>query len=301
MNEILEVNNVTKSYQNKKVVNHLSFSMTEGEFLSFIGPNGAGKSTTISIVCSLLQFDSGNVEICGYVLGKDNIKIRQCIGVVFQNSVLDDILTLKNNLLLRCGFYHLTKKQAHERVKELSLLCGLDAFIKQKVSTLSGGERRKGDIARALIAKPKLLILDEPTTGLDPQSRLQIWETIDKIREQSSMAILLTTHYMEEAEKADRIIMINHGEIIAQGSVAFLTKKFVSSTLTIYSNRPSELCRVLNRNNILFRATDKEVEILLKENSNPLAILNRVEPYVNQFEVRHGTLEDAFLKIVTEE
>jgi multidrug/hemolysin transport system ATP-binding protein len=301
MNKILEVRNVTKSYQNKKVVNQLSFSMEEGEFLSFIGPNGAGKSTTISILCSLLQFDSGNVKICDYVLGKDNLKIRQHIGVVFQNSVLDDILTLKNNLLLRCGFYHFTKKQAQQRVKELSLLCGLDSFIKQKVSTLSGGERRKGDIARALITKPKLLILDEPTTGLDPQSRLQIWETIEKIRKQSSMAILLTTHYMEEAEKADRIIMINHGEIIAQGSVAFLTKNFVSSTLTIYSNNPMGLRNALNKNNIPFITTEKGVEILLKANSNPISILNKVELYIDQFEVRHGTLEDAFLKIVKEE
>lgn len=301
MNNILEVRNVTKSYQNKKVVNQLSFSMEEGEFLSFIGPNGAGKSTTISILCSLLQFDSGNVKICDYELGKDNLKIRQHIGVVFQNSVLDDILTLKNNLLLRCGFYHLTKKQAHQRVRELSLLCGLDTFIKQKVSTLSGGERRKGDIARALITKPKLLILDEPTTGLDPQSRLQIWETIEKIRKQSSMAILLTTHYMEEAEKADRIIMINHGEIIAQGSVAFLTKNFVSSTLTINSNNPMGLRNALTKNNIPFITTQKGVEILLKANSNPISILNKVELYIDQFEVRHGTLEDAFLKIVREE
>lgn len=301
MNKILEVRNVTKSYQNKIVVNQLSFSMDEGEFLSFIGPNGAGKSTTISILCSLLQFDSGNVKICDYVLGKDDLKIRQHIGVVFQNSVLDDILTLKNNLLLRCGFYHLTKKQAHQRVKELSLLCGLDTFIKQKVSTLSGGERRKGDIARALITKPKLLILDEPTTGLDPQSRLQIWETIERIRKQSSMAILLTTHYMEEAEKADRIIMINHGKIIAQGSVAFLTNSFVSSTLTIYSNNPMGLRNALNKNNISYITTEKGVEILLKANSNPISILNRVELYIDQFEVRHGTLEDAFLKIVKEE
>jgi|AKYZ01.1.fsa_nt_gi ABC-type multidrug transport system, ATPase component len=301
MDTILEVSNITKSYQNKIVVNQLSFTMREGEFLSFIGPNGAGKSTTISILCSLLQFDSGNVKICDYALGKDNLKIRQHIGVVFQNSVLDDILTLKNNLLLRCGLYHLTKKQAHQRVKELSLLCGLDTFIKQKVSTLSGGERRKGDIARALITKPKLLILDEPTTGLDPQSRLQIWETIEKIRKQSSMAILLTTHYMEEAEKADRIIMINHGEIIAQGSVAFLTKNFVSSTLTIYSNNLRGLRNALNKNNIPFITNEQGVEILLKTNSNPISILNKVELYVDQFEVRHGTLEDAFLKIVKEE
>ncbi len=301
MDTILEVSNITKSYQNKIVVNQLSFTMREGEFLSFIGPNGAGKSTTISILCSLLQFDSGNVKICDYALGKDNLKIRQHIGVVFQNSVLDDILTLKNNLLLRCGLYHLTKKQAHQRVKELSLLCGLDTFIKQKVSTLSGGERRKGDIARALITKPKLLILDEPTTGLDPQSRLQIWETIEKIRKQSSMAILLTTHYMEEAEKADRIIMINHGQIIAQGSVAFLTKNFVSSTLTIYSNNLRGLRNALNKNNIPFITNEQGVEILLKTNSNPISILNKVELYVDQFEVRHGTLEDAFLKIVKEE
>jgi len=301
MKNIIEVTELTKSYQSKKVINQLSFSMKEGEFISLLGPNGAGKSTTISILCSLLQFDTGSVQVCGYTLGKDNHKIREQIGIVFQNSILDDILTLKKNLLLRCGLYKLTKKEAKKRVEELTSLCGLENFINQKVSTLSGGERRRGDIARALITKPALLILDEPTTGLDPHSRAKIWNTIENIQNQSSMGILLTTHYMEEAEKADQIIMMNHGKIIAQGSVEHLTNKFVASTLTIKSRHLLLLQRALNRNHIPFSIADNTVIIHLKENTNSISILKKIEMYVDQFEVRHGTLEETFLKIIREE
>ena len=301
MKKILEVNDLTKSYQNKRVIKSLSFSMVEGEFLSLLGPNGAGKSTIIAILCSLLQFDKGHVHICGYNLRKDNLKIRQQIGVVFQNSILDDLLTLKNNLILRCGLYHYTKKQAIKRVEELTSLCCLENFINQKVATLSGGERRKGDIARALITKPNLLILDEPTTGLDPQSRLQIWQTIENIRTQTSMAILLSTHYMEEAEKADQIVMINHGKIVAQGSVNHLKKQFVTSTLTICSRYPLLLQKSLNRARIPFSVVKNKIMITLKANTNPLPILRQVAVYVDQFELHHGTLEDAFLEIIREE
>ncbi|MFV0396347.1 MAG: ABC transporter ATP-binding protein [Coprobacillaceae bacterium] len=300
MGNILEVKDLEKSFRNKKVIEQSNFSIKEGEFLALLGPNGAGKSTTIAIICGLLSFENGEINICGHVLSKENNTIRKQIGIVFQNSVLDDILTLKSNLLLRCGFYNLTKKQAMHRVNELIVLCRLEKFVNQKVSTLSGGERRRGDIARALIAEPRLLILDEPTTGLDPQSRVQIWETIESLQKKSSMAILLTTHYLEEAEKANQIMMMNHGKIIAKGSVQELPKKFSVSTLILYSRYLPMLEKVLRNNYISFISNNERVEIRIHSNSNPLSILNKVEIYVDRFEVRTGTIEDAFLEIMKE-
>jgi len=301
MKKIVEVSGLIKSYQNKRIINNIDFSINQGEFVALLGPNGSGKSTIISILCGLLQFDSGDIRICGYRENENNMELRQHIGVVFQNSVLDDILSLRNNLLLRCGFYNLKKKQAYSRIEELISLCDLKDFIDQKVSTLSGGQRRKGDIARALIANPRLLILDEPTTGLDPQSRLQIWQTIESLQRDNTMAILLTTHYLEEAEKASQIIMIKHGKMIAQGTVATLTKQFVSGTLRIYSNDLEMLQHVLKKNNIAYVTKENSVEIALSMKDNPLSILKKIEMYVRNFEVHLGTLEEAYFKIMKEE
>ena len=301
MKKIVEVSGLIKSYQNKRIINNIDFSINQGEFVALLGPNGSGKSTIISILCGLLQFDSGDIRICGYRENENNMELRQHIGVVFQNSVLDDILSLRNNLLLRCGFYNLKKKQAHSRIEELISLCDLKDFIDQKVSTLSGGQRRKGDIARALIANPRLLILDEPTTGLDPQSRLQIWQTIENLQKNNTMTILLTTHYLEEAEKASQIIMIKHGKMIAQGTVATLTKQFVSGTLRIYSNDLEMLQHVLKKNNITYVTKGNSVEIALSMKENPLSILKKIEMYIRNFEVHLGTLEEAYFKIMKEE
>jgi len=301
MKKIVEVSGLIKSYQNKRIINNIDFSINQGEFVALLGPNGSGKSTIISILCGLLQFDSGDIRICGYRENENNMELRQHIGVVFQNSVLDDILSLRNNLLLRCGFYNLKKKQAYSRIEELISLCDLKDFIDQKVSTLSGGQRRKGDIARALIANPRLLILDEPTTGLDPQSRLQIWQTIENLQKNNTMTILLTTHYLEEAEKASQIIMIKHGKMIAQGTVATLTKQFVSGTLRIYSNDLEMLQHVLKKNYITYVTKGNSVEISLSMKENPLSILKKIEMYVRNFEVHLGTLEEAYFKIMKEE
>lgn len=298
MKNIVEVKQLNKSYHGKMVVKELSFSMKENEFLALLGPNGAGKSTTISILCSLLDFDSGDIKVCGFTLGKEDLKIRKHIGIVFQNSVLDNILSVHKNLRLRCGFYGLNKKEANARVEQLSKLCGLDDFIYQKVSTLSGGQRRKVDIARALIPKPSLLILDEPTTGLDPNSRVQIWKTIEKLRAEEAMSILLTTHYMEEAEKADKIIIVNHGEIVIQGSVEQLIQQYVKGVLKLYTDNRSLLQSVLEKHQINYHLYFEHIEINLMSTRRALSILQRVEPYINHFEMKLGSLEDVFLSII---
>lgn len=299
MKKIVEVCGLSKSYQDKVIINAIDFFIKEGEFVALLGPNGSGKSTTISILCGLLQFDSGTIQVCGHQV--NTMELRRHIGVVFQNSTMDDILSLRSNLLLRCGLYNVTKKQAHIRVEELIALCDLSDFVDQKVSTLSGGQRRKGDIARALIVNPTLLILDEPTTGLDPHSRLQIWQTIERLQKDKNMAILLTTHYLEEAEKADQIIMIKQGEIIAQGTVEALTKQFETGKLILYSEYLEMLQDTLQKNNISYITKDTSVEISLGVKTDPLSILKKVEMYVRTFEVRLGSLEDAFLKIMKEE
>jgi multidrug/hemolysin transport system ATP-binding protein len=294
MKNIIDVKQVSKQYNGKKVVHQLSFSMKEKEFLALLGPNGAGKSTTIAMLCGLLQKDEGDIYICGDTLDTKGI------GIVFQNSVLDENLTLKRNLLLRCGLYRIPKKEALQRINIVIKLCGLTDFINQKVVTLSGGERRKGDIARALLVEPRMLILDEPTTGLDPYSRKQIWDMIKHLKQQTTIAILLTTHYLEEAEQADQILIMNHGKQITKDSVIALKERFGSTTVFLYPWVLEDMQRILRTKRIPFIVMNNGIKLTLLKNQNLLSLLTMLEPYLYYFEVHRGTIEDAFLKIIEE-
>ena len=218
MEHIIEIKNLSKSFSDVKAVTDLSFYVDEGQLFAFLGVNGAGKSTTISILCGLLEKDTGEISICSENIDKGFKNISKDLGVVFQNSLLDGSLSVKDNLKFRAALYGLTGEEFKKRLNELSKELDFKSFLNRPVSKLSGGQRRRADIARALFHKPKILILDEPTTGLDPQTRKQLWEFLANLRQKTKMTVILTTHYMEEAADADYVLIIDGGKIAAKGT-----------------------------------------------------------------------------------
>ena len=240
-NYALEIKNLKKTYGGKvKAVDDISFYVDKGTLFAFLGINGAGKSTTINIVCSILSKDSGKVFVEGYDLDTDFNKIKEEIGVVFQTSVLDQHLTVEQNLSFRTDFYGLSKQEKQSNIKRIIDLLELEPILKQKICNLSGGQKRRVDIARAMVHNPKLLILDEPTTGLDPQTRQVVWKLIDKIRVDTGMTVLLTTHYLEEAENSSYCVIMNKGHIIAKGTPVELKNEYSYDSLYSYSDRDPE-------------------------------------------------------------
>ncbi len=235
MEHIISIKNLRKSFGEIKAVNDISFDVAEGELFAFLGVNGAGKSTTISILCGQLAKDGGEVSICGLDHSSHGHEIKQSIGVVFQSSVLDQALCVYDNLKSRASLYGITGTAFKKRLDELSTLLDLKELLKRPVGKLSGGQRRRIDIARALLHNPRILVLDEPTTGLDPQTRKMIWSVISTLRETQNMTVFLTTHYMEEAADADHIVIIDSGKIVAEGTPPQLKNQFAHDTLTLYS------------------------------------------------------------------
>ncbi len=234
MADVITIEHLYKSYGEVKAVQDLSFKIKEGELFAFLGVNGAGKSTTISIICGTLMKDSGKVTINGVDIDEDGESIKRTLGIVFQSSVLDKALTVKDNLVHRASLYGIVGKSAEQRISELTELLDFKDILNRTFGKLSGGQRRKVDMARALIHSPKILILDEPTTGLDPQTRTTIWKVIDKLRHEQNMTVLLTTHYMEEASDADYVVIIDGGKVVAEGTPIELKKEYSGDFLTIY-------------------------------------------------------------------
>ena len=236
MERIIEIENLDKSFGKIHAVNDLSFSVRRGELFAFLGVNGAGKSTTISIICAQLAKDSGKVIVCGEDIDKYPSRVASRIGVVFQNSLLDQALSVRDNLESRAALYGITGKRFSARLAELSKLLDLDGLMRRTVGKLSGGQRRRIDIARALVHRPEVLILDEPTTGLDPQTRRMIWSVIETLRRDEGLTVFLTTHYMEEAADADYVIILDDGRISASGSPLALKNKFANDYITLYGS-----------------------------------------------------------------
>ena len=236
MERIIEIENIDKSFGKIHAVNDLSFSVRRGELFAFLGVNGAGKSTTISIICAQLAKDSGKVIVCGEDIDKDPSRVASRIGVVFQNSLLDQALSVRDNLESRAALYGITGKRFSARLAELSKLLDLDGLMRRTVGKLSGGQRRRIDIARALLHRPEVLILDEPTTGLDPQTRRMIWSVIETLRRDEGLTVFLTTHYMEEAADADYVIILDDGRISASGTPLALKNKFANDYITLYGS-----------------------------------------------------------------
>ena len=234
MDNIIEIRNLCKSFGNVKAVNDVSFNVSRGETFAFLGINGAGKSTTISIICDTVKKDSGDVFIDGIDASVNSEKVKSKLGVVFQHSLLDRSLSVKDNLEHRASMYGIYGKAFDTRLDEIAEMLDFKDILNRTVAKLSGGQRRRIDIARALIHSPEILILDEPTTGLDPQTRKRLWQVISSLREKKGMTVFLTTHYMEEAASADHVVILDTGSIVAEGTPLELKNRFTGDYLLLY-------------------------------------------------------------------
>ena len=234
MEHMIEISHLGKSFGAIRAVDDISFSVRRGELFAFLGVNGAGKSTTISILCGQLRRDAGRVLVDGHDIDREMQSVKQTIGVVFQQSMLDGMLTVRENLESRAALYGITGKAFSARLSELAALLDFQDLLGRRLGKLSGGQRRRIDIARALLHHPRLLILDEPTTGLDPATRKLLWETITKLREEEGMTVLLTTHYMEEAADADYVVILDSGRIVAEGTPLQLKNQYAKDYITLY-------------------------------------------------------------------
>lgn len=301
MSTIIEVDHLVKSYGENRAVDDITFNVEKGSLFAFLGTNGAGKTTTINILTTLLKPDAGRVMIGGSKLGGQDQKIREEIGVVFQNGVLDDLLTVKENLLVRGSFYKLSGNRLKERINEAAKITECTEIMNMKYGKLSGGQKRRADIARALINRPEILFLDEPTTGLDPKTRRSIWNAIHRMQEQFGMTIFLTTHYMEEAANADKVTIIKRGHIIEEGTPVVLKEKYTSDVLKIY-NPHAELCPWLEQKGISYTYNASVAEIKVNSPTEALEILKYLEEVNNlsSFEMIHGTMDDVFLNVMGE-
>ena len=290
---IIKIDNLYKSFGDVKAVNNLSFQVKRGELFAFLGVNGAGKSTTISIICGQLQKDSGTVYINGMDAEHSLNAAKRTIGFVFQDSILDKPLTVKENLKSRAALYGITGKEFTDRLHELAEILDFNDFINRPVGKLSGGQRRRIDIARALIHKPEILILDEPTTGLDPQTRKMIWNVIEHLRTTENMTVFLTTHYMEEAASASYVVILDSGSIAAEGTPLDLKNRYVQDYISLY-DVTEEAVKSLHRKYRNIR-DGYQIEVPSTVDATQL-IVSHQELFID-YEVVKGGMDDVFLAV----
>ncbi len=290
---IIEINSLKKSFGDVEAVKDVSFSVKEGELFSFLGVNGAGKSTAISIICGVLARDGGEVRVGGFDIDKDGDKIKSLIGVVFQNSVLDRALTVRENLCSRAALYGICGRDFEERLKELSSLFDLCEIMNRPVKKLSGGQRRRVDIARALLHKPRLLILDEPTTGLDPQTRKNVWEIVAMLRREENMTVFLTTHYMEEAAEADNVVIIERGSIVASGSPNELKNQYAGDFMTVYGASEEQIKSF----GYSYEAVGDAFRLNIPNSFAAAELIRNNPDLIKDFEVTKGKMDDVFLAV----
>lgn len=301
MENVIEVKNLIKSYGTIRAVDDISFEVKRGSLFAFLGTNGAGKSTTINMISTFLPPDSGSVSLCGYELGRDNNAIRKKIGVVFQDGLLDDFLTVEENLLCRASLYGFNKKELFSRIENAIRITGLSDLKKRLYGKLSGGQRRRCDIARALVNTPDILFLDEPTTGLDPQTRRDIWNTIKTLQQENNLTVFFSTHYMEEAAAADSVVILDRGKIAVQGTPAQLKDRFAGDKLEFVCDNIPLAEKVLSRDNKIYIVQDDKFSVELKKTIDALPLLTLLGKNILSFEVRSGTMDDAFLSITGKE
>ncbi len=298
---MIKIEGLVKDYPDIKAVDHLDLEVKEGEFFAFLGPNGAGKSTTINMCTTLLEPTAGTVHINGFLLGKDDEEIRKSIGVVFQYSFLDDYLTVKENMRIRASFYGLNKEQFELKYQQLDKLIGLEEIASKRYGTCSGGQKRRADIARALINSPRLLFLDEPTTGLDPQTRKRVWDVIKRLNRDMKMTIFLTTHYMEEAEKADRVAIIDYGKLVACDRPSQLKLKYTYSVVKVVPKDEETCINLLQKSDYKVKQRQDRLHVISNSTDESFKILELLRDYVLSFEVVEGNMDDVFLAITGRE
>lgn len=297
MSSIIEVQNLSKNYGDIQAVKGIDFSVKKGDLFAFLGPNGAGKSTTIEIICTLLKPNQGKVYVAGYELGKEDHLIRKCIGIVFQYNILDPLLTVEENLIVRGSFYGLKGKQRKKALEFATSVSGVGPFLKRSYGTLSGGQKRRADIARALIHTPQILFLDEPTTGLDPQTRISVWETITDLQKNTNLTVFLTTHYMEEAAKANSVAIIDNGLIVARGTPEELKEKHSKDRLLVTPKDREHLEKILESAKRGYEKVGEQYILTLSNTLEALPILDLLKDNLVSFQVTTGDMDDVFVGI----
>ncbi len=291
----IEINGLKKSFGDVKAVDDISFKVKEGSLFAFLGENGAGKSTTINIISTLLLKDEGEVFVDGLNIDKDASKIRSKVGIVFQGYVLDKRLSVKDNLKIRASYYGIYGEAWKKRFAELSEVFELDEINGREYGKLSGGQRRRVDIARALINRPKILILDEPTTGLDPQTRKTVWEIISNVKRETGMTVFLTTHYMEETAKADTVVIIDSGKIIAESSPVRLKDKYSSDYIKIYYPKNETIEKSLIGYEYSYEDNCYKVKVASSVEAKEFVLAHG--NILNDFEIIKGDMDDVFLNV----
>lgn len=298
MKSIIQVNNYTKSYGDFTAVVNISFEVEEGSIFGFLGPNGAGKSTTINTLCTLLEKTSGTLTIDGHDVTTNKNEVRESIGIVFQEATLDEKMTVQENLEMHCVFYRVPKNEINERIDFVMNMVDLAEWKQAMVSSLSGGMKRRVEIARALLHNPKVLFLDEPTTGLDPQTRNRMWEYIVQLQKEKNITIFLTTHYMEEAEICDQVAIMDNGKIMVNDHPEELKRRYTQDEARITISSPDSFKKALTENGYEFRSLNQgDIEVDINDIQNFLSFLEPFQKDILNLEIKNGTLNDVFLEI----
>lgn len=293
MNDLIEISHLCKSFGDVHAVQDLSFRVKEGELFAFLGINGAGKSTTINIMCGQLAKDTGTVKIGGVDLDNDPDGIKRSLGVVFQNSVLDKDLSVQDNLQSRAALYGIRGSAFRKRLAELAELLEFSNLLKRTVGKLSGGQRRRIDIARALLHRPRILILDEPTTGLDPQTRSILWRVVGDLRKKEGMTVFLTTHYMEEAADADYVVILDSGRIAAEGTPLTLKNTYTGDFITLYGAKEAQISRL----SAPYEAIRDAYRVSVPNTAAATELILKYPEIFRDYEITKGKMDDVFLAV----
>ena len=286
-----------------KAVDDISFSVQKGEMFGFLGVNGAGKSTTINMLCTLLRPTEGEAEVAGCILGREDEEIRRKIGVVYQGNVLDDVLTVKENLILRGSLYEKDKKKLLRNLEYVCEILSLSDVLKRPYEKLSGGQKRRCEIGAALLHTPEILFLDEPTTGLDPATRKNVWQTIGRLQKEMKMTVFLTTHYMEEAAKANHIGIIEKGHMVEFGTPFSLKEQYAKDSLIIrYSpEQKGQLEQMVKESRFPCKSKGEKLIVTIPKTISAIPLLSAIENLIEGFEVVQGTMDDVFLNVTNRE
>ncbi|EAD9126826.1 ABC transporter ATP-binding protein [Listeria monocytogenes] len=300
---MIKLTNVVKKFGKIEAVKGINLEVEKGSLFAFLGENGAGKSTTLSMICTESEPTSGEIYIDDEKLTFKNRKLfRQKLCVVFQENVLDDLLTVRENLYNRASLYGKTKAEITERLALVSSIMGIEDILNRRFEKLSGGQKRRAEIARAIMHDPEILLLDEPTTGLDPKTRVSVWKIIDYLREELGMTVFLTTHYLEEAKDADQLAVIHKGKIIAQGTPTNIRSRFSVDKIFFYDAKVAELQKIMKKANLPFKVSKATMRVdVINQDVEILAILNQAAGLYGSFEVIKGNLDDAFISMIKEE
>lgn len=295
MSKAVEIQGLKKYFGEVKAVDDISFDVERGSLFALLGLNGAGKSTTINVICTLLKKDAGKVVVAGADIDKDPVTIRKKTGVVFQGSILDEKLSVADNLRIRARFYGIYGERWRSRLRELDDLLSLGELLKRPYGKLSGGQRRRVDVARGLINSPEILILDEPTTGLDPQTRKTVWEVVERLREDNGMTVFLTTHYMEEAASVDDVVILDAGKIAARGTPTRLKNEYSRDRLIVYADQSAAYDKAFKNLNAVYE--NNAYRIIVKDGEEAKSLISSYGELISDFEFVKGDMDDVFLNV----